>query len=436
MKQKLIDGVLYVYSFEPYIITEDTDAKVIYVQEELFNQYKVLNPTLSQLAKKNFNIITAYTPEWNIYRYMPDESPSIVLNTAVLSFENTSMEGNTITLDDSVGTFNLFESAYGVTTQYSSSYTNVATINEDGDVTISSYGTTVITAYSSGDETHDPYNEDYTLIINEGIPGRLNSGIGFSSYTVTAFYGEENLYPTLVNPNSLTVSYSTTNKDYVSVNELTGEITLLMNPTDIQEVNIYATFSGNENYLPTQIRYTINLYPRRSTANLSWSQDTFTATIGETNLFPYIVNPDNLELSYYSSDTTKATVNILNGNITLIAATTEPIEISAIFSGNTQYKPITAKYTLTIVEVPKQETLDVEYQSTNGIIQLYGPHVEPTPVLQETLDVEYYSENGIVQLYGEEVQPLQETLDVEYSSQNGITQLYGPQIELSQVEIE
>ena len=65
MKQKLIDDILYVYSFEPYVITEDTDAKIIYVQEELFTAYKVLNPTLSQLAKKNFNIMSAYTPEWN-----------------------------------------------------------------------------------------------------------------------------------------------------------------------------------------------------------------------------------------------------------------------------------------------------------------------------------------------------------------------------------
>ena len=436
MKQKLIDDILYVYSFEPYVITEDTDAKIIYVQEELFTAYKVLNPTLSQLAKKNFNIMSAYTPEWNLYRYIPDVSPSIMLNRSVLLFENSSMTGNLIEVEDSVGSFNLFEANEDVETQYSSSYTSVATINNTGDVTIEGIGTTVISAFSPGDETHEEYNEDYTLVVKEGNNQRFDTNIMFSESNVSVYCDEPGNYPTLINPYSVPVTYTTTEAEYVSVNPTTGVVTLLINPSVKQEVNIYATFAGNEFYLPKQVRYTLNVYPRRSTATLVWNKSSFIATIGETNVFPEIINPDNLTLNYYSSDDTKATVNLLNGNVTLLEATTEPIEISAVFTGNEEYKPITAIYSLTIIEEQKQETLDVEYYSGNGIIQLYGEFIEPPIPTQNTLDVDYYASNGLVQLYGEYIQPSpqQETLDIEYHSENGAALLYGyiP----SQVEIE
>ena len=65
MKQKLLNDVLYVYSLEPYVIVKDTQASVIYVQEELFDEYKALNPELTQLAKKNYNLIAVIEPEWN-----------------------------------------------------------------------------------------------------------------------------------------------------------------------------------------------------------------------------------------------------------------------------------------------------------------------------------------------------------------------------------
>ena len=58
MKQKLLNNILYVFSVEPYEITEDTEsADVIKVQQETLAGYVELNPDLaSKLTPYNYHL--------------------------------------------------------------------------------------------------------------------------------------------------------------------------------------------------------------------------------------------------------------------------------------------------------------------------------------------------------------------------------------------
>ena len=85
----------------------------------------------------------------------------------------------------------------------------------------------------------------------------------------------------------------------------------------------------------------------RDPAGLSYSTDVFSATIGETNTFPTLNNPNTLTVTYESSDESIATINS-NGAITLLAA--GETVISASFAGNDSYKEGSASYTLTVID--------------------------------------------------------------------------------------
>ena len=92
MKQKRLGDILYVYSLEPYVITEDTDASLIYVQTEYFDAYKALNPSLTQLAKKNYKTLSVWTPELIKYQDLPDEETyAISINNSITNITGTTI---------------------------------------------------------------------------------------------------------------------------------------------------------------------------------------------------------------------------------------------------------------------------------------------------------------------------------------------------------
>ena len=63
MKQAKIDNILYVFDREPYVITKDTDADIIYVQQECIQGFQELNPSLT-LSVYNYSTFQITKPVW------------------------------------------------------------------------------------------------------------------------------------------------------------------------------------------------------------------------------------------------------------------------------------------------------------------------------------------------------------------------------------
>ena len=83
-------------------------------------------------------------------------------------------------------------------------------------------------------------------------------------------------------------------------------------------------------------------------AGLSWSKGTWTVTKGEeNNTYPELNNPNNLTVTYSSSNHDVATINEA-GEITLVAA--GETTIKAAFEGNITYSAGEATYTLKVID--------------------------------------------------------------------------------------
>ena len=96
MQQKRVNNKLYVLDFTPYVITEDTDVDIIYVQQEKLDAYVELNPSLADKIKTiNYLVYTVKKKEWADDEPSPSEKKSteITFNSSYYGF-NQGDTGN------------------------------------------------------------------------------------------------------------------------------------------------------------------------------------------------------------------------------------------------------------------------------------------------------------------------------------------------------
>lgn len=79
--------------------------------------------------------------------------------------------------------------------------------------------------------------------------------LAWSAESATAQIGETNAFPTLTNPHSVTVSYSSSDSEKATIDAATGEITLVAAGDTI----ISAVFAGNDTYEAQTVTYTLTV---------------------------------------------------------------------------------------------------------------------------------------------------------------------------------
>lgn len=142
---------------------------------------------------------------------------------------------------------------------YTSSNTDIATVDNDGKVTINNtnkYGETTITATYSGDDNHYPCSASYTINVNEKqkIATNLSFEEGIDRQTIVVKVNEENKFTgakailTLVENGEIT--YSSSNDNVATVDN-EGNIHL----NKIGETVISANYAGNETYAASSTFY-------------------------------------------------------------------------------------------------------------------------------------------------------------------------------------
>ena len=243
------------------------------------------------------------------------------------------------TIGSDANEFPTLVNARGVSVTYTSSDTAVATIAEDGSISLLSAGATSIMASSAATDKYSASSASYALTVYKG------DGISWSAGTCTVTYGDESTYsfPRLNNPGDQAVSYSSSNESVATISAA-GAVTVLSEG----ETTITATSTENDAYGSASVSYTLTVEGLLEKAGISWSADSYTATlVSDENEFPTLSNPNGLTVSYSSSNADVATVNA-NGEVTLVAAGT--VSIIASTEADDRYAAGSASYTLKVVK--------------------------------------------------------------------------------------
>ncbi len=225
---------------------------------------------------------------------------------------------------------------------YSSTNTDVATIDSSGAITLVAAGETTITAQSAAKSTetvdYQAATVSYTLTVQEEGSNLVSAGLAWPATAYTATMGSSFTSPTLTNPYGLSVSYASSNPEVATISS-TGTVTLV----GAGSTTITATSAATDTYLSGSAYYTLTV--SLADAGIAWSSSTCEITFGSSYSLPTLSNGNGLSVSYSSSNTAVATIGS-DGSVTPVAAGTTYIK--AYFEGNDTYAETTATYTLKV----------------------------------------------------------------------------------------
>lgn len=221
------------------------------------------------------------------------------------------------------------------TITYSSSNTSVATVNNNGKVSIVGVGTTNIIATVNPNSTSEKDKAEITLIVN-----KANQEINFLETEVYKKYTDADfsVQANLINVKG-TVTYSSDNSNVATVDN-TGKVHIV----GIGNVTITVMASETANYKSASDSY--SLIVEKINQRISFSESSITKTFGDasfTNMVNVLVG--NGSITYRSSNTSIASVDN-NGKVTILGAGT--ITITATINATANYNEAKASYVLVI----------------------------------------------------------------------------------------
>lgn len=136
---------------------------------------------------------------------------------------------------------------------YKSSNTDVAEVNEQGEVKVNKSGETTITVSYAGNDTYTQAELSYTLTIN-----KLENGIAIDKTSVegdlNGYNGEAKQYVRLTNPNNLPITYTSSNP-YVATVDESGNVKLV----SWGKTTITVSYPGSEVYESATTSYELNV---------------------------------------------------------------------------------------------------------------------------------------------------------------------------------
>ena len=165
-------------------------------------------------------------------------TPSIIYPaTKTYSQAPTTADGYTGTI-----TYTMTANTAGATINAES---GLVTVTKGGEVTVKATAAAVPGSFAASEAS-------YTLTVNDTRP---SAGLAWSAASADVTYGADNVFPTLTNPNGLTVTYSSSNTSAATINK-SGEITL----KDVTaSTTISAIFAGNDDYKEQTVTYELNV---------------------------------------------------------------------------------------------------------------------------------------------------------------------------------
>lgn len=229
---------------------------------------------------------------------------------------------------------------YQVAVTYSSSNPDVAEIAADGTVTLKATGEADITATTEGSDTEEDGSASYHLTVNAPT-----SGLSVSAETATLTYGASTeALPVFGNPNNLPLTYSSSDPAVATISS-EGVVTLVGAGSTV----ISARFAGNS-VLPNAEELSYTLTVSRRAGALAFEGDSeillYMDTEPAASVFPVLQNPNNVAVTYTSSDESVVTVDAASGAVTRVGVGTATITATAAETATDEAS--TASYSVTV----------------------------------------------------------------------------------------
>lgn len=166
---------------------------------------------------------------------------------------------------------------------YESSDENVATIDNNANVTLKKAGETIITVTTAADDIYKEGSASYKLIVAKGTPV-----LSFAQETVTAYLGTEQNGPKLINPGDGAVTYEISDPTIATI-QPKGYI----QPKSVGTATVTATTAETDAWLPASASYTLKVeevFSINAVGSYELVKDASTLKDGDQILISYITS--------------------------------------------------------------------------------------------------------------------------------------------------
>lgn len=201
-------------------------------------------------------------------------------------------------------------------------------------------------------KTHFSYNGSFGYYSNGTVQiykkqrrdNKLSLSATSATTTTADMDGTFRSYVTLANPNNLSpITYKSSNTGVAEVNEQ-GKVKV----NKSGETTITVSYAGNDTYTQAELSYTltINKLANGITIDKNLAEDDLNGYNGEAKKYVSLTNPNNLPITYTSSNPYVATVDE-SGNVKLVSWGKTTITVS--YTGSEVYESATTSYELNVI---------------------------------------------------------------------------------------
>ena len=335
---KAIEGLtlLYTSDDEDIAVVDDNTGEVLLGEKEgtaVITAYFFGNETYKpcqasykiKLTKKQPQPVTMTFPQ-DVYTCYTDEAPFF--------------EGFKPTIKNAAG------EELNLPVTYSSSNLDFCMIVNGNLVLSQTPGEVTITAKFAGNDDYQPAQASYVIKVIK--KEKKDAGISFEDTMIMIDLANPNTTVKdlgFLNPNNLAVTYSSNKTDVAEV-DAEGNVAL----KKAGRVNIDVTFAGNDEYKAASASCTLIVNDYRTTPELSFDQEEYTANMREGNTFSGATLYNELEVAPLSYTSSNEEVAEVAANGVVILRSTGETTITVWFAGDKNFKAASASYKLKVVD--------------------------------------------------------------------------------------